>query len=148
VERVAVRELAESALLVAYCTTGVEVLTPVYSAMLHTQLPWVAPPKSIVTAPEVGEAPNALNNVRRDKGVPVVLKVTVATCVQVKLLPEAVGVPGVPLANLFSTHNRTRALDEGEILAVLALVKPGPAPPEVKAVIETAALAVGVAGIP
>jgi hypothetical protein len=114
---------ALSAQLVTLCTTAPDpsvpdVATPANCWIDHRHPVWLAPPKVMVTVPEVGAAPIARNNVVRLLGETLVPQVTVATRTQVRPFPERVVLSGV-VALLLVTHARTRLLEEGVMDAVV-----------------------------
>src|SRR5206468_7175958 len=103
-----------------------DVSTPENSTMLHAIDFWVLDPKSMVTAPAVGDAPIARNNEMR-------LPTAVAIPTQVRPFPESAGKPGFGVAVL-TTQARTRLFAPGAIDCVVAVLIFGPSPPDVSSV--------------
>jgi len=85
--------------------------------MDHPAFSWVWPPNSIVTTPALAEEPKPLKAVIRMRHPPKDWN-AVAICVQVRLLPETVGVLGVAEAWPEYTAIRMSLSEEGEMEAV------------------------------
>lgn len=79
------------------------------------------PPKSIVKAPEPGDATSPLNKVRRTV---VSGDSTVSTCTQVILAPDTVGRVAEPAAKRFVTETNTNLLPVGLMELVFTDVPP------------------------
>src|SRR3990167_1056598 len=94
-----------------------DVSTPFHSPMAQPQACCVSTPKSIVTAPVLGDATMPRNKVVRYDVVPD-SKLTVATSIHVMPLPLSVGVLPASGALLFATHARISLERRGLILGV------------------------------
>ena len=110
-------------LAVCCCATAPEPLVPLpsmlsYSNTDQAQACCCWPAKSKVSGPALGAGPMARKQVTRLLPGPAL--VTLATCCQVRLFPEAVGVPGPPTF-WPSTKASTRRPAPGVIVAVAKL---------------------------
>src|SRR3990167_3341834 len=112
-----------------------DVSTPVHSPIAHAHTACVSTPKSIVTAPVVGDATMPRNRVVRYVVVPD-SRLTVATCTHVIPLPVSVGVDPCSGWLTFATHARISLDPPGLILAVANDVAGVVSLPEVRPVAE------------